>query len=774
MTRTNGWIVPLAVALSTVIVGSSPRPATGQPQREALTKERVDRAIRDGVRFLKREQERTADGSWTSPEGNAKNTVGLTALAALTLMTAGEPATEPHVAKALQLLEEWPADKLNSVYAISLQTMAFSAADPKRYELRIAANAAWLERAQLKKNDSNPWPGSWPYTGAHETRGDNSNSQYALLGLNAASEAGIPIKPEVWDLARTYWETQQRNDGGWTYHPEERRSSYGSMTTAGISSLVISGLRRYQGHEVLVDDTVRRCGEGAFNPNLQRGIDWLANNFSVSRNFNNDGWNYYYLYGLERAGRLAGVRYFGSHDWYREGALELVRNQRPATGDWLGIGLYEDRPVVPTCFALLFLSKGKAGILINKLKHGPGNDWQQDPDDVRNLVSAVAKDWNALLTWQVIDADQAEVEDLMMAQILFINGHQAPELTDRAKKRLREFIEQGGFVLAEACCSEPAFDQGFRALLKEILPERELELRPLPPEHAVWRARYELKPDSHPLFGIQQGCRTALIYTPKDLSCFWNNAETQPDNTYVIKAMRLGQNIVDYATGRELPPDKLDPPKINRVATEKPKRNALQIAKIRHAGDWNVAPLAVPALMTALRDELKFDVVLNHRPLFLSDPNLVNFPLLYLHGRSPMAFSEADLATLRRHLDPGGGMLFADAACGSAAFDASFRKMIAELLPAATLEPIPPDDDLFSDKIGGYNLATVEYSQAAGGGKGPPQLEGVKINGKWAVIYSKYDVGCAMERQAALDCKGYTHDSALKIAANVVIFATLP
>jgi len=93
MTRTNGWIVPLAVALSTVIVGSSPRPATGQPQREALTKERVDRAIRDGVRFLKREQERTADGSWTSPEGNAKNTVGLTALAALTLMTAGEPAT---------------------------------------------------------------------------------------------------------------------------------------------------------------------------------------------------------------------------------------------------------------------------------------------------------------------------------------------------------------------------------------------------------------------------------------------------------------------------------------------------------------------------------------------------------------------------------------------------------------------------------------------------------------------------------------------------------
>ena len=50
----------------------------------------------------------------------------------------------------------------------------------------------------------------------------------------------------------------------------------------------------------------------------------------------------------------------------------------------------------------------------------------------------------------------------------------------------------------------------------------------------------------------------------------------------------------------------------------------------------------------------------------------------------------------------------------------------------------------------------------------------MKINGHWAVIYSKYDIGCALERHTRLDCKGYTYESAIKIAGNIVIYSTLP
>ena len=56
---------------------------------------------------------------------------------------------------------------------------------------------------------------------------------------------------------------------------------------------------------------------------------WLSAHFRVSQNFPKEQlWKYYYLYGLERSGRLAGVRYFGDNDWYRQGAEYLVNTEQ--------------------------------------------------------------------------------------------------------------------------------------------------------------------------------------------------------------------------------------------------------------------------------------------------------------------------------------------------------------------------------------------------------------------------------------------------------------
>ena len=264
-----------------------------------------------------------------------------------------------------------------------------------------------------------------------------------------------------------------------------------------------------------------------------------------------------------------------------------------------------------------------------------------------------------------------------------------------------------------------------------------------------------------------------MIYSPGDLSCYWNQAENSPANPAVIKAQRVGQNVVDYATGRELPAHKLEVREVRDFKADTPHRGAMHIAKLRHAGDWNIAPLAIPNLTTSLRQKLGLDVVINHKELFPKDPNIVHYPLIYLHGRAAFTFSKEDMDMLRKHLDPGGGTLFADAACGSPAFDASFRRFVAAMLPNHPLVPIPPEDELYSKKVG-FDLADVQYTKAAGGGRAHPQLEGIKIDGHWAIIYSKYDIGCSLERQLGLDCKGYTHESALRIATNIVIYSTLP
>ena len=764
MTRATRWPVALAVLLASVASDVTPRVDA------AVTRDEVERAIRGGVRYLVRQQR--ADGSW--PENDEDARTGTTSLVTLALLTAGEPVDAPHITRSLEYLRKFDPGQLDSVYSVSLQTMVFAAATPKVDIVRIQANVAWLEEAQLKPGDHALWPGSWSYKSSKTRHGDNSNSQYALLGLNAASEVGVKVKEEVWTLARDYWQKYQQRDGSWAYTPDAANGTTASMTCAGISSLVISGLKRFRGLEQLVGDRgVEDCGKGATDPNLENGIRWMSTHFQVGQNFGaGQQWKYYYLYGLERTGRLSGVRFFGDHDWYREGAEELVHDQDKLEGFWRG-QQYERYPWVSTSFALLFLAKGRSPVVINKLRHGPDTDWNNDADDVRNLVGTVSRDWNHLLTWQVVDPDSARVEDLLQAPIAFINGHEAPELTEKGEQNLREFVDQGGFIFAEACCGRPEFDKGFRALMKRIFPDSEYDLHPLAADHAVWRARWPLNAQDQPLWGIEHGCRTVVIYSPSDLSCDWNQIETRSDLPRVARSTRIGQNVVDYATGRELPADKLSTPEVKDFKLAPGKRGALRIAKLRHAGDWNIAPLAIPNLTTTLRDKLKFDVVINHKELFPRDPNLVHYPLVYIHGRAALSFDAEDRLALHRHLDPGGGTLFADAACGSPAFDAAFRKFVAELMPNNPMVPIPRDDEIYTAKVH-YDLKDVQYTKPAGGGKDFPQLEGVKVNGRWAVIYSKYDIGCALEKHQGLDCKGYTYESAMRIAANIVIYSTLP
>jgi len=514
--------------------------------------EQVERAIRDGVRYLKQQQR--ADGSWEDSSQQAKT--GTTSLVTLALLTAGEKPDSPTIRQALTYLRRFGPEALRSTYAIALQTMVFAAAEPQRDWLRIGANEAWLESAQIKPPRKPS--GCWTYNESPQG-GDNSNTQYALLGLSAASEVGVPVKPEVWALARLYWENIQHRDGGWGYHDGDQFST-SSMTCAGISSLVITGSKRFQGAEYLQGALIHNCGQGATH-NLQSAIDWLGGNSSVGQNFPmGQQWKYYFLYGLERAGRFAGVRFFGRHDWYRLGAEELVHSQDRLSGFWRGA---TEQPVVATSFALLFLAKGRAPVLVNKLRHGHRGDWNHDPDDVRNLVAVVSRDRKRLLTWQIIDPAVASVADLLLAPIVFLNGHRVPELNAQARQKLHDFLEQGGFLLADACCGDRSFDIGFKELMKEIFPAE--PLRPLADDHRVWIAKNRLTPSAYPLWGIEHGGRTVVIYSPKDLSCYWNQVERSSTNSAVILATKVGQNIVEYMTGGKNPLDKLTVREVRNV-----------------------------------------------------------------------------------------------------------------------------------------------------------------------------------------------------------------
>ena len=171
------------------------------------------------------------------------------------------------------------------------------------------------------------------------------------------------------------------------------------------------------------------------------------------------------------------------------------------------------------------------------------------------------------------------------------------------------------------------------------------------------------------------------------------------------------------------------------------------------------------------------DVAFDKVALFPSEPELVKFNFVYLHGRRKLDLDDKEIANLKMHLETD-GMLFADAACGKKEFDESFRTLMKKMFPNKTLEVIPPDDELYSAKVNGVKLVSVKRREKAGGAgpeggykELPPYLEGIKIDGRWVVIYSKWDVGCALEKHNSTECLGHNPDSALKIGTAAVLYS---
>lgn len=769
------------VALLALLPSTQAQPARSLQGREKSVQEpladQVRRAIDRGVQFL-RDQE-NGRGDWEIDALSASKPGGWTALALLALLNSGVKPDDPIIERGLKFLR---GIQPQYTYVVGLQTMAYAAAGKDIDKERIQINVDWLVKARVMNG---PELEGWGYSPRETVGGaDNSNTQYALLGLHDGHVAGAKIDRAVWQSIQNFYVNTQLPSGAWDY---KRNMAAGrlTMTTAGLCGLYIAGLELNEGREILQKDgTATNCGQYNENKSIQAAHSWISPRLRLDQ----PQAIYYNLYGIERTGRLSGQRFLGNHDWYREGCQYLVQAQNKEDGSWSHRGAHDAWPVVSTSFALLFLSKGRTPILISKLVHGPGNDWNNDRYDVRHLVDYASKEMfkRQPLGWQIFDAKRAKVEnendlleltgELLQSPIAYFNGHEVPRFNDTEERLLKEYVDQGGFIFAEACCGRPAFDQGFRALMKRLFPDNDLQ--PLAADHPLWRAHALVPPGSFKLEGIQQGCKTVVVYSPEDLSCLWEANQSKADRGQL--AFRLGGNIVAYATGMEMPKPRLTEVEVLNHKDDQKKipRGYLKVAQIRHEGDWQPAPHAMRNLMAHLRDKPRLQVALQTEPLRLSHPDLPDFKFLYMHGRNAFNFADDEIVNLRADLQTG-GLLLADACCGKKAFDTAFRVFAEKLFPDKKLEPIPLADELFSKELNGEAINSVRCRREKADGAGPepefheapPYLEGIKHNGRWVVIYSKYDLGCALEKHQSSDCLGHDFPSAIKLGSAAVLYA---
>ncbi|MGC4007318.1 MAG: DUF4159 domain-containing protein [Pirellulales bacterium] len=601
----------------------------GLDEKKEITAADIRRSIDLGTKYLLSVQ--NPDGSWS---GNAQQPGGATALATLALLNSGVPAEHPQIVKALAMLRTQKPEK---VYASSLIIMTFCAVEPSRFADSIAEHAAFLVRTQDKGTNDRAFLGGWAY-GDAPSRPDNSNSQFALLGLYEAERAEVKVKvpTQVWKDALDYWKAGQNASGSWAYTNRSKNFGTGSMTCAGVSSLIICQSKLSDGDAALTAPDILQCCRGStLDDEIEQGLKWLGNRFTVDTNpafptaEAGGKWLLYYLYGIERIGRLSGRRFFYSpreqpYDWYRLGAEKLIGMQDAnlgGKGAWTNSeNLIEGDTTVATSLALLFLSKGRRPVVIGKARWGNERDqsWNRHRSDVANLTSYVEKAWRKDfpigLSWQVVDLEKnPAVEDLLQTPVLFISGSGAlPWADDKQRiQLLRDYIDRGGFVFAEACCNDTPgakeFDRDFRRVMQAVFADRpENTLKRLDPAHPIWRAERQVPVEGlRYVEGIDYGCRTCLVYVPpgkngtKDgnLGCWWelNFAKDRPMGDEARKRMDgahyLGLNVLAYATNRELKgKDETLNLKEDRRPPDTGRRDLIYLAKLRHPGECDTAP----------------------------------------------------------------------------------------------------------------------------------------------------------------------------------------
>lgn len=741
----------LVLAVLAAAAGGLPA-ARADADESLVTDESVDAAIRKAVAWLK--GQRQAEGHWErSRSTEALDWAGDTALALLALLYAGEDPRQEYMDQSLRWLA---GQTLNGTYVYGTRAHALALVPGRTYRQRLQDDVGWLLGAVWPSGSEHP--GCYDYVAASKeaTGGywDNSNTQFGMLGVWMAADAGLSVPESYWSLLGGHFLRTQNEDGGWSYKGES--GSTGSMTAAGVASLF-----------VVVDQLYadRPKEAGPYLTALQRGLAWLGREYGPVNPHGEERWHYYYLYGVERAGRASGHKYFRDKDWFRGGAAYLLAGQTPE-GKWETTGdLMSD--LRNTCFALMFLCHGRAPLLFNKLQHGP--NWDGRLRDVAGLTRYSEHAFERLLNWQIVRLD-GPLDDLMEAPVLYLYGESAVDFSDVEAQKVREYVQRGGLLLAVAGRESADFRRSFEDLARRALPE--YPVRPLPEDHPLFSGEVQFPIRQPPLmFEVHNGVRTLMLLATRDLAAGWSRYAAGGRSE---QDFHLGCNIYLYATDKTTVRSRLQTPNIPLLP--RTTTRTIRVARIEYDGKWDVEPYGWTRLRHYMNNETGTLLLVTSR-VRLDSPELDSFRIAYLSGTESFELSPAELRGLDRFLSAGGTLL-ADAAGGARAFTEALERHVRA---AQKTEPrsLPPDSFLYTGAgiPDAVSLAGVSYRRTArGAGRGQeyPRLRAFAGRRRLTVIYSPLDLSAGLLGTQVYNIRGYDPDSALRIMRNLLLYADLP
>ena len=336
-----------------------------------LNRAAYDQAVSKAIDYL-RVKGQAADGSYSAQAGPA-----ITAIVTAAVLRHGRSPDDPQVAKALKFLEGlvhedggiYAKDSNVKNYETCIAIVCFAAANKDgRYKKLLADAEAFVKKLQWD-GEENHDPSSTYYGGAGyggHSRPDLSNTQFLLDALKAvgrgpedeAVQKALVFVSRCQNLETEHNATPfaaKNPDGGFYYTPAAGGTSqagktpdgglrsYGSMTYAGLKSMVFAGVK-------------------ADDPRVKAATNWLREHYTLEENpgMGQQGL-YYYYHTMAKALDAIGQPTFEDssakeHDWRTELANEVLRRQRP-NGSWVNetVRWMEGDANLATAYALLVL-----------------------------------------------------------------------------------------------------------------------------------------------------------------------------------------------------------------------------------------------------------------------------------------------------------------------------------------------------------------------------------------------------------------------------------
>lgn len=755
-------VIP-SLSAQTTSPANAVRVDADQIARSELTR-RSDKAIRQGVKFLISRQ--NADGSWSNAGPADAYAPGRTALVTLALLYCGESHQSPPLDRAIKYLKKsQPQQTHVATYSVALRAAVYASLPEaiRREELR--ADLRWLQQALVMTPESR---GMYAYTRDPDTGSDFSNSQYGALGAWYAAMAGLDISKNYWRLVEDAWRRGQNDDGGWPYKFKQSTSA-SSMTSAAAATLFIT-------QDNLHSDQAQDLSKIWINKPLDDALKWLGDNFAVDQNAGYDridpkladedalrligdigrrgSWVHYMLFGYERVGEASGLTRFGKHKWFDEGAAFLIRTQQE-DGSWKG----PDGSEVCTAYSLLFLSRGRAPVVMQKLQFD--GRWNNRPRDAAAFTQFMRRATERHVNWQSLSID-ASADEFRQSPLLYIASDRPLDINNEQKARIKNYLDQGGLLI---CANDGRTDLFARSIIRlaaEWYPS--YSFRDLPQDHVVRSINFPIV-ETEKIRVLGNGVRELIVMYPQgDMSWKWHS----DGGAFGIRNSPYA-SLADfwlYATDRANPRYKGEDAWISQDPLTQSNRS-VSISRIQYDGNWNPEPAGWVRLANVMHNDHQVEVAIATGAA--PQPGSL---MAHLTGTTAPKLSPASQAALRTYVESG-GLVMMDAAGSSADAVAGFESLLRALYPTVLLAPLPLDHPIYrASTFGGVEIENnINYRRSDGlANVHIPRLRGATVDGKLIAVLSNEDLAAALVGYNIAGLGGYSPASGTDLMRNIILW----